>query len=263
MDNLIVVTMQRNEGALLSLWVAFYERLAPLANLFVIDNGSDDPATLDILATQEQRGLNVVRSFGAPADFARKGAVVQSVIESAGVAGRFALPCDCDELLYLRTADGPSIEARAIARHFRGLSRVEGAEVFRINEQVYNIPGSGAGYRQLCKKIVLRQRVPAPLDNGYHYYSFAKKTPSYPDIRKSGFGYLHFHNKPFASLVESAHRKLLVSPVVEGKPRESRHVLTYLDMTEDAYLRGFADKPAEVSIADLLAAQGLPPPFTR
>lgn len=261
MDNLIVVMMQRNEGALLALWIAFYKRLAPLTRLYVIDNGSDDDATREILSRHEARGLNVIRSFATAEDFARKGAVVQSVIEAAGLDGRFALPCDCDELLYVGAPDGPSIAPEAIARHFRGLARRDGAEVFRIGEQFYNMPNSDAGYRQLCKKLVFRNRIPIPLDSGYHYYSFNKKVSIHPGIGKTGLGYLHLHNKPFAQVQAGARRKLAASAMVEGRPRQSRHVLGYLDATEDDYLRSFADRPADVSIGTILASAGLASPF--
>lgn len=256
-DNLIVVMMQRNEGELFSLWIAFYEKIVPLKRIYVIDNGSDDDVTLEILSRHEARGLNVIRCFQSIEDFARKGAIVQSVIEAAGVAGRFALPCDCDELLYVRTTEGPSVKSKDIARHLRALARRDDKTAIRIGEQYYNIPNSVAGYKQQCKKLLFRERIPEALDNGYHYYSFAEKVSIVPDIGKSRLGYLHLHNKPFGALVASARRKIDSRSDSIRSSREGRHLLHYLNMSETDYIRSFSERPADISIDAILSSVGL------
>ena len=62
--------MQKNEADLLRPWVAYHAYLFGAENLYIFDNGSDDPDVIQQLEYVEGQGVTVDRSH--PKEYERK-----------------------------------------------------------------------------------------------------------------------------------------------------------------------------------------------
>ncbi|MBB3172994.1 hypothetical protein FHR90_000812 [Endobacter medicaginis] len=246
MASVLVVTMQRDEGAMLSRWLAHYASLFSMTNLAIVDNGSTDTMTLELLGFAERSGARVLRHYATDLDFLEKGRVVTEVIHTLEADAHrrwqrydFIIPVDCDELLGVFTRDGVSLTPDDIHAEFhawRGIDRV-----LRVGMSLFNVPGQDGWFspnRSFHKGIVPGGELMA-LDKGFH----SPVLRSGDAHERTRLTYLHYHNAPFAVLRRKARLKL-------QEP--------YAACTDLEQLRRYARDPAVPGnhlIADLLLTE--------
>lgn len=243
------VTMQRNEGGRLRDWVEHHGALCAPADLLILDNGSTDPETLDLLRDAERRGVSVRRDFGGREHFDAKGRIVADAIRRWDVSGGYdlAVPCDADERLAVWTDEGVSTEPAAILAELA--EHVGSPQALRIDTSLFNDPGMPGWYApdtSFCKSFLAAGTI-AALDGGFH----AARSRVQPGHRQTQLVWLHEHNGSFAETRLRARTKLRgrVDPddpvALRAHARAAAagaHLVPILLMDEQAFLDRYQDR---------------------
>ncbi len=199
------VTMQKEEGLLLDAWLRYYGYLFGFENLVVLDNGSRDRLTCDILEQFEAAGVVVHRQHTTIEAFEGKGGLIAEIIQGWDNTHDydFALPCDTDEFLTLFTTDGLSCSRVRIAA---ALARLVGVDqALSLRTSLFNVPSQpGWFHPQLFQKGFLRSGSILSLDSGFH----VPQSRLSEGARSTDFTYLHYHNKAYEVLQAHTRRKL-------------------------------------------------------
>ena len=119
MTRIRCVMMQKNEATLLEPWILWHAAIFGFPSLTIIDNGSTDPAVLDIQTRYEEKGVRIIRDHASHSDFLHKGEVIANIIRQwdAEESYDFAVPLDCDEFLTV-FLDQLSLDPDVIRRQF-------------------------------------------------------------------------------------------------------------------------------------------------
>jgi len=201
-----VIMMQRDEGDSLLRWVSHYANLFGFSNLSIMDNGSRDPYTIDILKWVEHSGSHIYWNLDTRHDFHNKGGHIGNVIRhwDAGPAYDFALPVDCDEILAVFTDKGLTTETSAIHAEFDSLLNIQ--QALRIDTSMFNVPGRPGWYSPVrhFHKGFLRSNSIDITDSGHH----EPKSRLAEGYEVTRFTYLHWHNPDFDAYRAAAKRKL-------------------------------------------------------
>jgi len=167
--NLALVMMQKDEGRLLDAWLRFHERLTDPARIHVLDNGSTDLLTREILEAAEGRGVVVERRFATNSDYQIKNEIFVTRVSELQAAGNdFIIPLDCDEFLFCFDEDG---KADFSPEGFRArLAPHVGTEGhFLMVGSYYNSIGSGQRFGFGKERSVFFGTSPVEtMDHGYH-----------------------------------------------------------------------------------------------
>jgi hypothetical protein len=273
--------MQRDETDLLEPWLAYHGYLFGFENLYVFDNGSQDPAVLDILARFQAAGVTVDTTYSGARDYEGKGEIIADCIRRIGALGQHDLffPLDCDEFV-VAWADRRGITCRrgAILDY---LAQFVGKDcVLQHSETLANVPGRlDRFYLEGVRKVYFAGGNVHRLEHGNHNGGVV----SGAGLKPMGITYLHLHNKPFAKLLAHAVRKLqhrtdVTDPeAIRAYRGHGDHLVRYFTMTAQDYLESFdrresiafpefratlAALGADSGIVRLFASERAPPPAT-
>ncbi|MDF3624069.1 glycosyltransferase family 2 protein [Brytella acorum] len=247
MAHVKVLMMQKDEGENLSRWLSHYSNLFGMNNLTIMDNGSSDEFTLDLLRSAEGGGCKIIRGYDTQHDFQNKGGHFNNIIKSwdAECDYDFALPVDCDEIIAAFTDTGISRGSQDIHSVLDTLKNEQRA--LRLDMSLFNVPGRPewfAPVRHFHKGFVAAKSLEG-IDNGQHE-PWTKFTRDYLGVRLT---YLHYHNRPYTELIERTRSKLsdlmdidnreelqrnLHSPKIPGS-----HLIEILLSTEEEYKRKY------------------------
>lgn len=200
------IMMQKDESFLLEPWLLYNGYLFGFENLTVYDNGSILPEVVATLARFAAAGVTVVSNHGQPADWVIKGDHFTSAIQAWDRNGDydFAIPLDCDEFIALFTPTGVTCRRSDIHAYLDSLIGTEG--VFAIDTTNFNVPGRAGWFwpGQGSKRFFAANTI-GTLDHGYHIATSRKSAA----VVATQLTHLHFHNKPYATLIEHSRRKLM------------------------------------------------------
>lgn len=259
--------MQKNERALLNHWARFHGALFGMENLFVFDNGSDDPHVIELLGSLASAGTKVDFSHSTKADFENKGTIIADKIKELDGLGLhdFYFPLDCDEFLAVQTIDKRILfEREAIENVLAPL--VKSPHVLAIKGSFNNAPVSTTRfYFYPARKCFFAAGSIKSLDIGFHKAECKNST----QIVATALIHFHLRHKPYAMVIEAAQEKLAAR--LPDFRRETllqyrgsgRHLTTYLLMSEEQYMQSL-DQRCNIRIKGFehrLAALGLMPPF--
>ncbi|MCQ8240774.1 glycosyltransferase family 2 protein [Rhizosaccharibacter radicis] len=206
MANVRVVMMQRDEGDSLARWLAHYGGLFGYPNLSIIDNGSVDHLTRQLLAEAERRGSRIYWDLSSRHDFEHKGGHVANIIQhwDNSAPYDFALPVDCDEILAVFEPAGLTTDHAAIHREFDRLRSFRCA--LRIDMSLLNVPERPGWFApdRAFHKGFLPARSLDTIDNGYHDPQ-SRLQPGHLTTRLT---YLHWHNHDFDRTQQRARVKM-------------------------------------------------------
>ena len=200
-----LATMQRDETLLLEPWLRYHGYLFGFENLYVHDNGSEDPAVLATLGRYERLGVTVAYGPRDGRDFDDKGTLLAEVIRrwDSGARYDFAFPIDCDEFIALRERGAVSCRRNAIHEYLGVLRDLP--HNFKVDTNLFNVPGVPGWYwPQGGKKSFFAARTLNHLDHGFHYSSVR----SGGRVMDTAITYFHMHFKPWAEFVRGARAKL-------------------------------------------------------
>jgi hypothetical protein len=145
-----LVMMEKDEVANLQRWLSHYGPIFGYENLYIMDNGSTNEETLNLLNEYRRwGGINVIYDRNTTRDFHTKGIHFTHLIRSwdAGEPYDFALPLDCDEIIAVLGKGGISTDKTDILCAFEGLRYVtsslgtEDCPSFRLDMSLFNVPG--------------------------------------------------------------------------------------------------------------------------
>jgi len=243
------VVMQRNEGYLLKAWVEYHGRLFAFEDLSIIDHGSESSDTIEILDWAEGLGVFVDRSHCKPQHYAQKGEIVSKRLEFLRDSGKydFLFPLDCDEMIVKFTDSGVTCDRHDLHNYLSSL--LEDSKTLRINYQLLNVPGRpGFFYIRGGLKTFYAADSFGWTDHGYHLAGSRGDT-GYKD---TDILYAHFHNRPFASLVDNARRKIArqanpddkaaLKKIIEAQS-PGAHLAPYFFMSPEEYINGILERP--------------------
>ncbi|BBE71412.1 glycosyltransferase family 2 protein [Oharaeibacter diazotrophicus] len=262
-----VLTMQKDEGRLLESWIAYHGQLFGTDGLHIVDNGSTDPYTLDVLGNAARAGAKIFHN-PSPRDFERKGEIISRIIAERCRRFDICFPLDADEFLVRFDDRQPTSDKAAIEAELQEFLD-SGKQVSRLLAAIWNEPGSTFGHHAHQYKVGLRSDFPVKLDLGLHLYDHANRRDLVDAelIHRGRLGIMHFHNRPFADTLGRARLKL-AQRVRDFEPATLRdyngaggHLIKYFFMTPQEYYAQFSKH--EVDLAPLFAPYGLEVPFSR
>lgn len=233
--------MFKNERDLLLPWARYHSHIFGKENLFIYDNGSDDPKTISIREALRRDGFNIDISRASQDDFVEKGNIFGSKIRNLEESDLhdFFFPLDCDEFVGTVVNGEYDFRRDAILQTLETL-RWE-RDVLMIKEALNNVPGKPAYFRidRAQRKSFFAKGSFVHLDHGFH----GGKSVSGHE-KKANVIYAHFHYRPFAAMRQHASWKL--SPFVDvsdidalknhtAHGKAGRHLTKYFFMDEKTY----------------------------
>jgi hypothetical protein len=239
--------MQRNEKALLALWLRHYERLFGAESLWIVDDASNEPEVQRVLKEAQVRGVNVL-FLEERAGVDRKGEFLSRIREQELSKYEFVLPVDCDEFLYLNFFGSRTSNRIMIQREFRLLSKAH-TKIFRISEDVRNYPGTFLGFLQKSTKGFLKRGADISIDVGNHFYA-AK------NAYETRFGFAHVRNRNYVERLAYSRQKLIDRvPAFDEKTlvnhrdfgQGGRHLVKDFFQTKEAYYASFPEPTLRLS----------------
>lgn len=144
---------------------------------------------MNVLFLDERVGVN------------RKGELLSGIRENELFEYKFALPVDCDEFLYVIVRGWRSSNAWLVFWEFLRLVKVK-AQVFRIDEDVRNVPGNERGYLHPAQKGFLGKKALHSIDHGHHFREVE-------DAFSTRFGYAHLRNRSYLEQTRFSRQKLI------------------------------------------------------
>lgn len=262
-----VLTMQKDEGRLLESWISYHGQLFGTDGLHIVDNGSTDAYTLDVLGTAARAGAKIFHN-PSPRDFERKGEIISRIIAERCRRFDICFPLDADEFLVRFDDRQPTSDKVAIEAELQEFLD-SGKQVSRLLAAVWNEPGSTFGHHAHQYKVGLRSDFPVKLDLGLHLYDHANRRDLVDAelIHRGRLGIMHFHNRPFADTVARARLKL-AQRVRDFEPETLRqyngaggHLIKYFFMTPKEYYGQLSKQ--EVDLKPLFDPYGLEVPFSQ
>ncbi|MBS1102422.1 glycosyltransferase family 2 protein [Gluconobacter sp. Dm-62] len=242
MTQIRCVMMQKNEATLLEPWVLWHAAIFGFSNLTVIDNGSTDPAVLDIQTRYEKKGVRIVRNHASHNDFLHKGDVIAGIIRQwdAENACDFAVPLDCDEFLTV-FLDQLSLDPEVIRRQFDYLMQENAT--FITERLLLNVPEAPDYYRpQIVRRGLFKAQTIVSLDRGFH-----NPQSIYPNrYVRTPFVYLHLHNRPdYEDIRRFAHQKLAATDTgaQPEHPKDGTHLHYYFNASYQDFLASYSLTP--------------------
>ncbi|GBR71328.1 glycosyltransferase family 2 protein [Gluconobacter kanchanaburiensis] len=236
------IMMQKNEATLLEPWILWHAAIFGFTNLTVIDNGSTDPAVLELQDQYERKGVQIVRDHASHSDFLNKGNVIAGIIRQwdAENACDFAVPLDCDEFLTV-FLDQLSLDPEIIRRQFDYL--IHENATFVTDRLLLNVPQARDYFRpQIVRRGLFKAHTIVSLDRGFH-----DPQSLYPErYVRTPFVHLHLHNRPdYEDILHFARQKLAVPEDNEAavNPEAGAHLHFYFDTTAEDFVAKYRHVP--------------------
>jgi hypothetical protein len=263
--------MMKNEKALIRPFLRYHGALFGAENLYVIDNGSNDPEVLDTVAEFEREGVNVDRSYPRVEDFRLKGTIISNLVKRLDMQNSydFYILLDCDEFVALDEDGTYCCDRDSIHSYidsFRGEERM-----LKVSTNLSNILGwPGAFQAAPYSKTIFPKNVLLTTDDGFHG-GVSRNNSGYIS---TNLVYVHFHYRPYDEVVKFARQKLAseISETDLNNPDVLRHykgrgwhMIGYLLGGAESYYSQFRDVRNAVMFPNLLErfrSLGLNAPFS-
>lgn len=238
------ITMQKNEGENLASWVKYHSYLFGLENLYILDNGSTEQMTIDLLHLFEKIGCNVFWNYNKKENFEQKGNIINEIVREWDEQDNydFVIPIDCDEYIIFYD-EQPSCSREKILAYFDEIKNIQAP--FLMHRMFLNVPSSpGFFCPSLVPKCFFRKGTIGHLDHGFHH----PRSKNLEKPFKCKIAYLHMHNKKFDKLIEAAKEKLchLVNindlNALKNHVGHGEHLVQYFFMTEKEYVEKYSSK---------------------
>lgn len=245
--------MQKNEFGLLEPWLIYHGDLFGFDNLYVFDNGSDDPSVIDVLSRYEARGVSVSRQFDSATDYPKKGEILTEKIRAlnSDEAKPYDIyfPLDCDEFVAVEIDSIPTVEKNEILKYIFSIK--DKKAIFHVTTNYSNVLGFPAYFRKApYSKVIFTKNCIGTLDHGSHLHGNLKSF----DVERTDLIYIHCHYKPFETVLQHSRDKL--KPWVDVTNAEDLqkleyekgpgfHLVPYLKMSEQEYMAQFEPQRAE------------------
>ncbi|MCJ2045786.1 glycosyltransferase family 2 protein [Methylobacterium sp. J-078] len=259
-----VITMQKNEGDLLDMWIKYHSAIFGVSSLIVLDNNSSDLRTENVLGKLTEDGGLVKRGYN---DFEKKGQYVSDALRTFADDFDWIFLTDADEFVFHRRQLTNPLHSRLIIEELLSTVPADKA-LYRIDSALWNIPYTNNTYPARAKKIALRRGFRPDIDLGFHLFSDRELIDK--NLVYSGdIEHLHFHNRYFYDVLKLARLKL--SARVRDFSKETllnysgagSHLIKYFQMSEIEYIGGFLQKSNIIDISNLFNTIGVEIPYSK
>jgi len=259
------VMVVKNEDELLEPWLLYHSFMFGHENIFVFDNGSTSEKVRFILEHYAALGVSVDYSKNSLEHYKSRSLWLGDFLRELGDRGYdFLFPLDCDEFLALRDIERIiQCDKALILQELDSL--LDKHAVFKADFSYPNLlgsPGVYLGWAQ--KKHFFSKHSFGSTDHGFHNIVARDHAP----FVETRFCYIHYHYKPFDTMVAHSREKLAMDYDVsqlENVPSNNR-LGQFLHMEADNYrefVANFRDhkKYTAPGLQTVLADGGLPLPF--
>ena len=243
------LTMQKDEKSLLALFIKYHSRFSGFSSIFILDNGSQDSETLEVLKEAQRWGVNIITRFASSDDFEKKGTRIIEVVNELRLKDGydFLFPMDCDELLSIELNGTISLDPFEIKMHLGALE--DNGEGFRIRKGFNNKALSCDCFQvnEANKVFFSKKSSFKKLDSGFHGRGLNH-------LSQCELGYLHLHNKPFNEVLRSSRQKLKARintftsesfvKLTQRKGGKGVHLAKYFLMSANEYYNHKSTRPA-------------------
>ena len=199
---IFIYMMQKNERDLLEAWSTYHAKITCPTNITIVDNGSSEQKTLEILKLLAKKKFNIV-SRSNPEEFEKKGTIIEKLIKKNHKSNCVSIPLDCDEFLTLETQRGIECKAERIKEYLR---RCDSGRIFKVKRRLNNSPFSHYEFMPMPPerptKLFFTTTDFKNLDIGFHSCSSSHRTSA------SKISLLHLHFGSHSSLIEKSKEKL-------------------------------------------------------
>lgn len=262
------VMLHKDEDDLLEPWLLYYGALFGYENLFIFDNGSTSKTVRATLRRYAARGVTVDRSYRKRTDFPLQGDIAARKIRQLAATRQFDffLPVDCDEFVVLDGPDGPICDPDAIRTHFA--SFLDATGILEIKRNYTNYISEPARFWPAeYQKVFFARHGCTTIEFGYHRGKSALGGPTVA----TRLAHMHFHHKPFATILKHTSSKLdcFVNTTSAARLRGYRGPMSYAAqyflMTPAMYYARFepAGTTTVSAIIERLKAVGCEPFWER
>lgn len=274
-----IITFQLDEGELLRSWISFHASIFGHRNIIVVDNGSKDRLTVEVLRVAESKGVRVF-NFEGNHNFEQKGNLVSGVARGFQKEFPFYLPLDTDEFVCVREfksiknhANGTTEQMASysssrsnILQEIRRTSKT-GRQAGRISTYINNIPGTRFGYEtKNIRKLLVKNNSDLVLDTGFHQIRGIPE--EYLD--NSNLALMHFHNRDWIAIRQRARLKLASRveaftvenlETLKKSKGKGHHLVDLFFLTREEYMQRFP-KPT-LNLEPLMRKHNLIVPFSE
>lgn len=238
------VTMQKNEKDLLEGFIKYHSSLSSMADIYILDNGSDDIDTINILDKYKQLGVNVFFEYSEREHFEKKGDTVKDFIAKLDLQSYydFVIPMDCDEIFCLEDSSSLILNKDVIHRELELLFSLDKGRGFRIYNCFNNVPLIKDKFRKAPQKKTFfssKSNI-IRLDTGFHLFGLDE------ELTDSKFTYIHFHNRYYQGVMASARNKMIArvpdytnETLLQHRERKKAgwHLVKYFLQTKEQYYK--------------------------
>ena len=261
------IMMEKNEDLLLLSWIHYHGALFGYENLYVFDNGSDNPNLLnDLKRLEVDKRINVDYSKNRNSDFEAKGDLMVATIRKLEESSNydFFLPLDCDEFVCVDRSGDVSFGKNEIIEELQKYR--SSPDALKINGCFYNVYGKPDFYYYLDNpKTFFASGAAGHLDIGYH----DGKSRLSENKTETSIKLVHLHNKPFE--ITKEHARLKLGSRVKSMSLEDlqayrgpgEHLVRYFFWTEENYLESFPQDKAQhlPGLSEAIRNLGVPIPL--
>lgn len=215
----VAVCFQKNEREMLANWLSYYSAIFGEGQLLVLDNGSSDKLTLDILRQWEDKGVHVHYNV---APYSRKAYLILDNVRYAFPKAKILIYADADELLVayhqVNEMIKPTFMKSAIFKELALFDDDKKAGALLMLPSFTSVPTSTDStlatvnlfqrffYSPNHCKVLYKLSAVKKLDHGNHY---AHIRTGYKSEVTLNLGYLHYHNRNPLQTVKRAIRNAI------------------------------------------------------
>jgi hypothetical protein len=204
-----VVTLQKDEGALLSYWLEYHSKIVDIHNMIILDNFSEAPETLQILDAWAAKGLHVLFYQGP---YTQKGELTSQAYQQILPHVDVIIPLDVDELLFAYDGEQPIVSKSKILSSLNefwtqqnysclGLQQFYLSAVMQVNQTLETTDHftKNVYEMKMAKKIGKARKIQL-FDHGNHNAFFRCQKIGQQNCRENcttGYGHLgllHYHS---------------------------------------------------------------------
>lgn len=201
------ITMQKNEKDLLEGFINHHSNLSSLGDIYILDNGSDDLKTKEILEKYQTLGVNVYFEYAGREHFEKKGDVVKDFIAKKNLQEKydFIIPMDCDEIFCIEGKSTLILDKEEIHLELESILNQDKGRGYRIYNCFNNVPMMKDKFKKASQKKVFFSSKSdiVRLDTGFHLFGLDD------ELTDTRFTYIHFHNRYYQGVIASARNKMI------------------------------------------------------
>lgn len=265
--DVILHTMQKNEGYLLLLWIFYHLPLVGREGFVILDNGSTNHVTKKILHILTAMQIKVIYRYNEKKHFLGRGMIQLDEARAHCSQPFVSLPTDIDEFLCINDNGRPNLSRDDIRAELARIHQKLAPDkpVLYLESAFNTLPYSYKVGSGKLKRVACHREYREP-DIGWGLHGVRTDATPADNVRLSR---LHFHCRPYKEMYATVCEKLKGMVDINNREalkvyRGGNHHLVHIILDgESGYSRRLEGARAqyEISVQREWANTGLPYPF--